>query len=43
MTISEDMNRCIEICLSCYKSCLSTAMNHGLEAGESMSSPPISA
>jgi hypothetical protein len=33
MTISEDMNRCIEICLSCYKSCLSTAMNHGLEAG----------
>lgn len=33
MTNPEDMNRCIESCLSCYKTCLSTAMNHCLEAG----------
>lgn len=33
MAISEDMNRCIETCLSCYKTCLSTAMNHCLETG----------
>src|SRR6185312_5643377 len=31
--MSEEMTRCIEVCLSCYKTCLSTAMNHCLEAG----------
>jgi len=31
--MSEEMSRCIEICLSCYKTCLSTAMNHCLETG----------
>ena len=33
MTISDDMNRCIEICLSCYKMCLGTAMSRCLEMG----------
>jgi hypothetical protein len=33
MPISEEMSRCIEICLSSYKTCLSTAMNHCLETG----------
>ena len=33
MPISEDMKRCIEICLNCYKTCLHTAMNHCLETG----------
>lgn len=31
--MSEDISRCIETCLSCYKTCLSTAMNHCLETG----------
>jgi hypothetical protein len=33
MPMSEEMSRCIDICLSCYKTCLSTAMNHCLETG----------
>ena len=33
MAQSEEMTRCIETCLSCYKTCLSTAMSHCLEAG----------
>src|SRR4051794_36348111 len=33
MPHSEEMTRCIESCLSCYKTCLGTAMNHCLEAG----------
>jgi hypothetical protein len=33
MQLSEDVNRCVETCLSCHKICLSTAMNHCLEAG----------
>ena len=33
MPISEEMSRCNEICLSCYKTCLSTAMNRCLETG----------
>ena len=28
--MTEDMNRCIEACLSCYRACLSTEMNHCL-------------
>jgi len=31
--MNEAMTRCVETCLSCYKTCLSTAMNHCLEAG----------
>src|SRR3954468_6929561 len=31
--MNEEMTRCVETCLSCYKTCLSTAMNHCLEAG----------
>jgi hypothetical protein len=31
--MNEEMTRCIETCLSCYKTCLSTAMNHCLETG----------
>jgi hypothetical protein len=33
MAMSEQMSRCIETCLACYKTCLSTAMNHCLETG----------
>src|SRR5437667_2002091 len=33
MAIPEEMNRCIETCLSSYRICLSTAMNHCLETG----------
>lgn len=29
----EDMTRCIELCLSCYRTCLGMAMNHCLETG----------
>lgn len=31
--MTEDMTRCIESCLACYKTCLSAAMNHCLEMG----------
>src|SRR4051795_9918201 len=31
--MAADMNRCIETCLSCYKTCLGMAMNHCLELG----------
>ena len=37
--MTEDMNRCIEACLSCYKTCLSTAMNHCLEMGGKHTKP----
>ena len=33
MMASEEMTRCIETCLACYKTCLSMAMTHCLEAG----------
>lgn len=33
MARSEDMTRCIEICMSCYQTCLGTAMNHCLQTG----------
>lgn len=33
MAKTEDMTRCIELCLSCYRTCLGTAMNHCLEPG----------
>ncbi|VIO67840.1 four-helix bundle copper-binding protein [Bradyrhizobium ivorense] len=33
MAFSQEMNRCIETCLSCYKTCLATAMNHCLVTG----------
>src|SRR5206468_10759424 len=31
--ITKEMNRCIETCLSCYRTCLGTAMNLCLETG----------
>jgi hypothetical protein len=31
--MNEAMTHCVEICLSCYKTCLVTAMNHCLETG----------
>ena len=31
--MTEDMPRCIETCLSCDRTCLSTAMDHCLETG----------
>ncbi|MGY3513988.1 hypothetical protein ACVIQY_006963 [Bradyrhizobium sp. USDA 3051] len=33
MAQSEDMTRCIALCMSCYQTCLGTAMNHCLETG----------
>ena len=33
VAISEEMSRCIETCLGCYRMCLSTAMNVCLETG----------
>jgi hypothetical protein len=38
-TMNEEMTRCIDICLACYKTCLSTAMNHCLEVGGKHSEP----
>lgn len=38
--MKEEMTRCVERCLSCYKVCLSTAMNHCLEAGGKHVAPP---
>lgn len=32
-TPSPDMQRCIETCLACYRTCLEMAMNHCLELG----------
>ena len=37
--MNEQMTRCIETCLSCYKTCLATAMNHCLEAGGKHTEP----
>jgi hypothetical protein len=37
--ISDNMNRCIEVCLSCYRACLGTAMNHCLETGGKHTEP----
>jgi hypothetical protein len=37
--MNADMARCIETCLNCYKTCLSTAMNHCLEAGGKHTAP----
>jgi len=31
--VNEEMTRCVEACLSCYKTCLPTTMNHRLETG----------
>ncbi|MET3997079.1 plasmid stabilization system protein ParE [Bradyrhizobium sp. S3.9.2] len=33
MPKSEDMTRCIELCLGCYRTCHGMAMNHCLETG----------
>lgn len=33
MTMSKDMQSCIDECLRCYQMCLGTAMTHCLEAG----------
>jgi hypothetical protein len=37
--LSAEMTRCIETCLKCYSTCLSTAMNHCLEAGGKHTEP----
>ncbi len=31
--MNKEMTRCIETCLSCYKTCVATAMNHCLAVG----------
>ncbi|WP_169680379.1 four-helix bundle copper-binding protein [Rhizobium sp. 57MFTsu3.2] len=36
---SEEMKRCIETCLACYKECLSMAMTHCLEMGGEHTKP----
>jgi hypothetical protein len=36
---SAETTRCIETCLECYAKCLSTAMNHCLEAGGKHTEP----
>lgn len=37
--MTEEMNRCIELCLSCHRTCLATAMTHCLEAGGKHTEP----
>src|SRR5882672_9547404 len=32
-SMSEDVQRCVELCLDCYWTCKQTAMNHCLETG----------
>lgn len=39
MALSEEMVRCIETCLSCYRTCTSTAMTHCLEVGGKHTEP----
>lgn len=34
--MTEEMSRCIETCLACYKTCLSTAMTIALRSAENM-------
>ena len=36
---SDAMSRCIEMCLSCYRSCMGTAMTHCLEVGGKHTEP----
>jgi hypothetical protein len=36
---SEDMTRCIEACLACYRTCLGMAMNHCLRIGGEHTKP----
>lgn len=33
MTMSQQMQSCIDTCLECYKMCMQTAMNHCLQMG----------
>lgn len=37
--MSDDMRACIDRCLSCYSTCLGTAMTHCLEAGGKHTEP----
>jgi hypothetical protein len=37
--MNEEMTRCIQTCLSLYKTCLATAMNHCLETGGKHNEP----
>ena len=37
--MSEDMRTCIDRCLSCYSTCLGSAMTHCLEAGGKHTEP----
>lgn len=38
-TMDKDMQACIDACLRCYQTCLSTAMHHCLEAGGKHTEP----
>jgi hypothetical protein len=38
--MSAEAKKCIDACLLCYQTCLSTAMNHCLEAGGKYTEPP---
>ncbi|KQW18131.1 ferredoxin [Afipia sp. Root123D2] len=40
MALSPEMQKCIDACLDCYKTCLGMAMNHCLEAGGEHVAPP---
>jgi hypothetical protein len=37
--ISAEMRNCIDNCLKCYSTCLTTAMNHCLEMGDEHTEP----
>lgn len=37
--LSQEMQRCVHQCLSCYQACFSTAMNHCLEEGGAHTEP----
>jgi hypothetical protein len=39
MALSPEMQKCIDICLDCHKTCLGMAMNHCLETGGEHAAP----
>ena len=38
-TMNNDMQACIDACIKCYQTCLSTALHHCLEAGGKHTEP----
>jgi hypothetical protein len=40
MALSPEMQKCVDLCLDCYKTCLGMAMNHCLETGGEHVAPP---